>query len=72
MNNKAKFKDMSKNAKEAVENFNDFADDRAILWADSTIKQLVEALKPFANYACEPPCYCHNCKARDIIKSTTI
>ena len=25
---------------------------------------LFEALKPFAQFACDPPCGCHNCKAR--------
>lgn len=29
--------------------------------------ELLEALKPFANYACDPPCGCHNCKARAAI-----
>lgn len=30
---------------------------------------LLEALRPFANYACDPPCDgpCHNCIARAII-----
>ena len=26
--------------------------------------RLRKALKPFANYACDPPCGCHNCEAR--------
>lgn len=28
---------------------------------------LLEALKPFANFACTPPCLCQNCKARDAV-----
>lgn len=32
-------------------------------------KDLLEALRPFANYQCSPPgqCECHNCKARDAV-----
>lgn len=26
--------------------------------------ELVAALKPFAQFACDPPCECHNCIAR--------
>lgn len=26
--------------------------------------KLKAALQPFANYACDPPCGCHNCEAR--------
>ena len=33
----------------------------------SAAPDLLEALKPFANYACDPPCLCQNCKARDAI-----
>jgi hypothetical protein len=29
--------------------------------------ELLEALRPFANYACDVPCDCHNCKARAAI-----
>lgn len=31
--------------------------------------ELVEALCPFANYACSPvgQCKCHNCRARDVL-----
>ena len=32
--------------------------------ADNQIQKLREALKPFANYACDPPCGCHNCIAK--------
>jgi hypothetical protein len=28
---------------------------------------LLEALRPFANYACDEPCECHNCRARAAI-----
>lgn len=33
----------------------------------SAAVQAREALRPFANYACQPPCNCHNCRARDTI-----
>lgn len=31
--------------------------------------ELLEALEPFAQFACSPPgeCECHNCHARDVI-----
>jgi len=29
--------------------------------------ELLEALQPFANYACDPPCDCHNRIARAAI-----
>lgn len=31
--------------------------------------ELLEALDPFAQFACSPPgeCQCHNCRARDIV-----
>ncbi len=33
--------------------------------------ELLEALRPFANFACDEPCDCHNCRARAaIIKAT--
>jgi biotin synthase-like enzyme len=28
---------------------------------------MLEALRPFANYACDEPCSCHNCAARTAI-----
>jgi len=31
------------------------------------IARLKEALTPFANYACDPPCGCHNCKAKEAL-----
>ena len=38
-------------------------------------KDLLEALRPFANYACNEdpndPCACHNCRARDVIRKAT-
>lgn len=35
----------------------------------ATAPELLEALRPFANYACSPAdqCECHNCRARDVI-----
>jgi hypothetical protein len=35
--------------------------------------ELVEAVRPFANYACSPPgeCECHNCRARAALTSAT-
>jgi hypothetical protein len=40
-----------------------------------TLKQqrdeLLEALRPFANYACDEPCKCHNCQARSVIAKAT-
>jgi hypothetical protein len=34
---------------------------------DAAIARLSAALKPFANYACEESCDCHNCEARAAI-----
>ena len=31
------------------------------------LAKCVGALRPFAGYACEPPCGCHNCVARDAL-----
>lgn len=28
---------------------------------------LKEALRPFANYACDPPCGCNNCRAKELL-----
>jgi hypothetical protein len=28
---------------------------------------LIQALEPFANYACDPPCGCNNCRARAVV-----
>ena len=33
--------------------------------------RLREALEPFAKFACDPPCGCFNCKARESIASTS-
>lgn len=33
----------------------------------ATAPDLLAALKPFAAYACDPPCGCHNCAARAAI-----
>jgi len=38
-----------------------------IVAQDERIAKLEAALKPFANYACDPPCGCHNCVARDLL-----
>lgn len=37
--------------------------------ADGVIYELLEALRPFAAFACSPAgeCGCHNCRARDVI-----
>jgi hypothetical protein len=32
---------------------------------------LLDALRPFANYACDVPCECHNCRARAAIARAT-
>jgi hypothetical protein len=29
--------------------------------------ELEDALRPFANYACDEPCNCHNCRARALL-----
>lgn len=44
--------------------------ERELSSANEQIAALREALKPFANYACEPPCECHNCKARAALAAT--
>lgn len=49
----------------------------AILVADKVkIDMLVEALQPFANFACDVDlddhCYCHNCRARDLIAAAEV
>ncbi len=31
------------------------------------VDKLRSALRPFANYACDPPCGCHNCKAKFVL-----
>lgn len=33
--------------------------------------EMLAALRPFANYACDEPCGCHNCIARAVIKKAT-
>lgn len=33
--------------------------------------ELLEALQPFANFACDEPCACNNCKARAAIAKAT-
>jgi len=34
---------------------------------NAIVDELGKALVPFANFACEPPCGCHNCEARAAI-----
>ena len=41
----AKWNKMVSDAMDAVENFNDYPDDRSILWADKRIKELESRLK---------------------------
>lgn len=38
---------------------------------DALLRQAMEALRPFANYACTPPCGCHNCHARTVAAAIT-
>lgn len=46
-----------------------------VTWVDSRVAQaapeLLEAARPFANYACEEPDDCHNCRARAAIAKAT-
>lgn len=42
----------------------------ALLAALAKVDRLHEALKPFAYYACDPPCGCHNCAARTVLGDT--
>ena len=46
-------------------NYEDHAETVQQLQRDN--ERLTAALKPFANYACDEPCNCHNCIARDAI-----
>jgi hypothetical protein len=32
------------------------------------VSRLEAALKPFAKFACDEPCDCHNCRAREALK----
>ena len=36
--------------------------------ATEVIDKLKDALEPFANYACDPPCGCHNCIAKEVLE----
>jgi hypothetical protein len=45
-----KFLSMVKNSKELIEDFNDFADDQAIVWAANEIKNLRLLLKKYYVY----------------------
>ena len=44
MNRKDKWKEMVKNSKELIENFNDFSDDKAVVWADVQLECYKEAM----------------------------
>ena len=35
--------------------------------ANNRMRELEAALEPFAKFACDPPCGCHNCKARELL-----
>ncbi|MEE9569712.1 MAG: hypothetical protein V3W37_10020 [Candidatus Binatia bacterium] len=39
-----------------------------IIALHTEVERLRGALRPFAGYACEPPCGCHNCTARDALE----
>ena len=38
---------------------------------EKRVAALEAGLRPFANYACDPPCECHNCKARALLEKRT-
>jgi hypothetical protein len=42
--------------------------------ANKTIDKLVDALRPFANFACSPSngCKCNNCVARDLVEEQAL
>lgn len=44
MSRPKKWDEMVNNSKEAIENFNNFADDKAIVWADNEIKNYKRAM----------------------------
>lgn len=62
-----------------LEGFDAALDSAAITCArcaslESRIAELVDALKPFARFACDealPECACFNCKARAVIQKET-
>jgi hypothetical protein len=41
---------------------------RALIASEARVARLEEALRPFANYACDEPCNCHNCIARAALR----
>lgn len=44
MSRPKKWEEMVKSSKDAIEDFNDFADDKAIVWADNEIKNYRRAM----------------------------
>ena len=44
-----KWSEMVKGSKDAIEDFNDFADDKAIVWADNELKNYKRAMLILAN-----------------------
>jgi hypothetical protein len=48
MKNREKFLELASAAKKAIEDFNDFADDRAIAWAFDEIKELKQLEKQYS------------------------
>jgi len=49
MSRKEIWEEMVKDCKEAVEDFNDFPDDRATIWADNELKNYKRAMLILAN-----------------------
>jgi len=49
MSRKERWEEMVKDCKEAVEDFNDFPEDKAIIWADNELKNYKRAMLILAN-----------------------
>lgn len=72
-----KFKEMVSASANEVENFNDFAEDRAIIWAANEIKKFATALERIAALDCvygvgcvvNDKCECPSCIAADALKA---
>ena len=45
MDKQDKWKEMAKQSSQSIEEFNDFIDDKAIVWADSELKNYKRAVK---------------------------